>query len=80
MSVYDWIERHVPGGHGSTMGRLLDVAYTVEYGADTCAQGGLNRVYLLGGASTPGNVNVFGASDQAWPNGVSPKGDIVVAE
>ena len=25
MSVYDWIERYVPGGHNRPLGRLLDV-------------------------------------------------------
>src|SRR5438128_6949648 len=35
MSAYDWIETYVPGGHGSAFGRLLDVAYNEEYGAET---------------------------------------------
>ena len=35
MSVYDWIESRVPGGHASPMGQLLDAAYSIEYGADT---------------------------------------------
>src|SRR5581483_1134716 len=35
MSLYDWIDRHVPGGHGSKMGKLLDVAYNIEYGEVT---------------------------------------------
>ena len=39
MSVYDWIDAYVPGGHGSPMGRLLDAAYTEEYGADTTRPG-----------------------------------------
>src|SRR5437899_215941 len=32
MSIFDWIESRVPGGHNSPMGRLLDVAYNIEYG------------------------------------------------
>ena len=35
MSVYDWIKTRVPGGHSSRFGRLLDVAYNIEYGAET---------------------------------------------
>ena len=38
MSIYDWIESRVPGGHRSQFGQLLDVAYTIEYGADTSDQ------------------------------------------
>ena len=35
MSIYDYIERYVPGGHRSPLGALLDVAYNIEYGAET---------------------------------------------
>ena len=38
MTVYDWIEQYVPGGHGSRIGRLLDAAYNEEYGAETTAR------------------------------------------
>src|SRR5689334_5211500 len=31
MSVYDWIESRVPGGHRSKLGALLDLAYVTEY-------------------------------------------------
>jgi monoamine oxidase len=31
MSIVDWIEESVPGGMGSPLGQLLDVAYTIEY-------------------------------------------------
>jgi monoamine oxidase len=64
MSVYDWIESRVPGGHASPMGQLLDVAYAIEYGADTTDQSALNLVYLLGYNASPGNFAVFGASDE----------------
>src|SRR3954469_6316418 len=30
MSIYEWIERYVDGGHSSRMGRLLDAAYNIE--------------------------------------------------
>src|SRR5207302_10408875 len=48
MSVYDWIESRVPGGHASPMGQLLDVAYNIEYGNVSQQQSSLNLVYLLG--------------------------------
>ena len=66
MSVYDWIESRVPGGHGSSFGMLLDVAYNEEYGAETTVQSALNLVYLLGFSSTPANFSVFGASDERF--------------
>src|SRR5712664_2447141 len=48
MSLYSWIEKRVPSGHTSRMGRLLDVAYNIEYGNVTTEQSSLNLVYLLG--------------------------------
>ncbi|HLX41543.1 MAG TPA: FAD-dependent oxidoreductase, partial [Ktedonobacteraceae bacterium] len=35
ISVYDWIEQYVPGGHTATMGQLLDAAYNSEFGRET---------------------------------------------
>jgi monoamine oxidase len=64
MSVYDWIESRVAGGHASPMGQLLDVAYAIEYGADTTDQSALNLVYLLGYGASPGSFSIFGASDE----------------
>ncbi len=66
MSIYDWIETRVPGGHTSPMGRLLDVAYNIEYGNITQQQSSLNLVYLLGFSSNPGNFQIFGASDERY--------------
>lgn len=66
MSIYDWIESRVPGGHRSRMGQLLDVAYNIEYGAVTTDQSSLNLVYLLGFSSIPGNFSVFGKSDERY--------------
>jgi monoamine oxidase len=66
MSVYDWIENYVPGGHASRMGRLLDAAYAEEYGAQTTDQAALNLMYLLGFQATPGNFQIFGASDERF--------------
>jgi monoamine oxidase len=66
MSVYEWIESRVPGGHGSPLGQLLDVAYNIEYGAETTEQSALNIVYLLGYNASPGNFLIFGASDERY--------------
>ncbi len=66
MSIYDWIESRVPGGHSSPMGQLLDVAYNIEYGNVTQQQSSLNLVYLLGFSSNPGNFQIFGASDERY--------------
>ena len=66
MSLYDWIESRVSGGHTSSMGRLLDVAYNIEYGNVTTQQSSLNLVYLLGFSPVPGNFSIFGASDERY--------------
>ena len=66
MSLYDWIESRVPGGHTSNMGQLLDVAYNIEYGNVTTQQSSLNIVYLLGFSPVPGNFSIFGASDERY--------------
>jgi len=66
MSIFDWIESRVPGGHNSPMGRLLDVAYNIEYGNVTTQQSSLNLVYLLGFSPVPGNFAIFGKSDERY--------------
>jgi monoamine oxidase len=66
LSLYDWIENRVPGGHASNMGKLLDVAYNIEYGNVTVQQSSLNIVYLLGFSPVPGNFSIFGASDERY--------------
>ena len=66
MSVYDWIETYVPGGHGSRMGALLDAAYTEEYGAETRDQASLNLIYLLKFQPSPGAFELFGVSDERY--------------
>jgi monoamine oxidase len=38
MSIVKWINESVPGGAGSKLGQLLEVAYTIEYGADAGQQ------------------------------------------
>ncbi len=66
MTVYDWIEAYVDGGHRSRMGRLLDGAYNEEYGAETTDQSALNLIYLLGYNASPGNFSIFGKSDERF--------------
>src|ERR687888_76312 len=66
LTLYDWIENYVPGGHGSRMGALLDAAYNEEYGAETKDQSSLNLIYLLGFNASPGNFSIYGASDERY--------------
>jgi monoamine oxidase len=66
MPLYEWIESRVPGGHTSRLGQLLDVAYNIEYGADTTRQSSLALIYLLGWQRNPGNFNIWGLSDERY--------------
>jgi monoamine oxidase len=66
MSVYEWIESRVPGGHGSPLGKLLDVAYTIEFGAEAERQSSLNLLYLLGFQPTSSQLDIFGESDEKF--------------
>jgi monoamine oxidase len=66
MSVYDWIESRVPGGHGSALGRVLDLAYALEYGADTTQQSALNILYLLAYQPDERSLSLFGESDEKY--------------
>jgi monoamine oxidase len=65
MSIVDWINESVPGGINSKLGQLLDVAYTIEYGAESKDQSSLNLIYLLGYAG-PGQLRVFGKSNEKY--------------
>ena len=66
MSVHQWIGERVPGGHRSRLGQLLDVAYDIEYGADTRVQSALNLIYLLGFQNDPKDFGLFGQSDEHY--------------
>ena len=66
MTIYDWIEQYVPGGHKSRMGRLLDAAYNIEYGAETKDQAALNLIYLL---ALPGSRRATSASTASRTSG-----------
>ncbi len=65
MSIIDWINESVPGGIDSKLGQLLDVAYNIEYGAESSVQSSLNLIYLLG-YSGQGQLRIFGPSNEKY--------------
>jgi monoamine oxidase len=65
MSIAAWIDAYVPGGRASNLGQLLDVAYNIEYGAETTDQSSLNMLYLLG-YSGQGQLRIFGPSNEKY--------------
>jgi monoamine oxidase len=65
LSIVDWIQESIPGGIGSRLGQLLDIAYNIEYGAESDQQSSLNLLYLLG-YSGPGQFRVFGKSNEKY--------------
>ena len=65
MSIVDWIEETFAGGMSSRIGKFLDVAYTIEYGAESAEQSSLNLLYLLAYRG-PGNLRLFGASNEKY--------------
>jgi monoamine oxidase len=65
MSVLQWINENVPGGIASRLGQLLDIAYNIEYGAETSVQSSLNMLYLLG-YSGQGQLRIFGPSNEKY--------------
>jgi monoamine oxidase len=66
MSIIDWLDETVPnGGSGSDLGRVLDLAYNIEYGAECSIQSSLNLLYLLGYRGQ-GQFRVFGASNEKY--------------
>ena len=66
MSVHEYIETRIPGGHRSPLGALLDVAYVIEYGADSKEQSALNLIFLLGFQPQKHSLSVFGESDEKF--------------
>ncbi|MGW8889901.1 FAD-dependent oxidoreductase [Streptomyces sp. NPDC055749] len=66
MSIHEWIDSRVPGGHASPLGRFIDVAYNVEYGADTTDQSALALVLLMGYQTNPGRFNIWGLSNERY--------------
>jgi monoamine oxidase len=65
MSIIDWIEETFEGGMDSKVGQLLDIAYNIEYGAESSEQSSLNLLYLLGYRGQ-GNLRIFGASNEKF--------------
>ena len=70
LSLYDWIETYVPGGHGAPLGAYLDSAYNQEYGLDTRVQSSLNLLYVLAyqpkSTANPPKFQIYGPSDQRY--------------
>jgi monoamine oxidase len=65
MSIVDWINETFDGGIDSKIGQLLDVAYNIEYGAESAEQSSLNLLYLLA-YSGQGNLRIFGPSNEKY--------------
>jgi monoamine oxidase len=66
MSIIQWLDETVPGGGSkSKLGRILDIAYNIEYGAECSEQSSLNLLYLLG-YSGQGQFRVFGPSNEKY--------------
>jgi monoamine oxidase len=77
ISVYDWIETYVPGGHASELGQLMDAAVNTEYGLDTTQQSALNLVYY----GTGDEKYHMAAGNQALPTAIAnslPAGSVVL--
>jgi monoamine oxidase len=55
----------VAGPVSSKLAQLLDVAYNIEYGAETSQQSTLNMLYLLG-YSGQGQLRIFGPSNEKY--------------
>jgi len=69
MSMSDWIERYVPGGAESQLGRLIAQAYWNEYGRAPEELSAVNLVAQLGSQrhyARDRELNVLGYSDQRY--------------
>jgi monoamine oxidase len=66
LSIVDYLNETIPeGGASSKLGQLLDVAYNIEYGAESDVQSSLNLLYLLA-YSGQGQLRVFGPSNEKY--------------
>jgi monoamine oxidase len=66
LSIVDWLNETIPdGGAGSRLGQFLDVAYNIEYGAESDEQSSLNLLYLLGYVGQ-GQFRLFGKSNEKY--------------
>ena len=66
MNIRQWVDSRVPGGHDSPFGKLMELAYTIEYGADVQEQSALNLIYLLAYQPQRNKLAVFGESDEVY--------------
>ena len=68
MSLYDWIETRIPGGHSSRLGKFIEIAYNIEFGEETQRQSALDLLGLLGFSNGTGVGTwwVYGKSDERW--------------
>jgi monoamine oxidase len=69
MSMRDWIERYVPGGLNSQLGRLIAESYRNEYGRGIEELSAVNLVMQLGTQrhyAENHELNVLGYSDQRY--------------
>ena len=74
LSVYDWIEQYVEGGHNGPLGRLLESGCSGYFGLDTREQSSLNLLSLFGsrvpsrGSTIPkplqGSRKIVGGNEQ----------------
>src|SRR5262249_14249399 len=65
MSILEYIDEIVPGGHSSRLGQLLNVGYNTEFGGQIADQSALNLLYLLG-YSGRGRLRLFGPSNERF--------------
>ncbi|HEX5407086.1 MAG TPA: NAD(P)/FAD-dependent oxidoreductase [Pseudonocardiaceae bacterium] len=66
MTTYEWIETRVPGGHRGNFGKLMDVAYNIEFGAETTQQSSLGMIGLIGFQPDSDEFDIFGTSDERF--------------
>ncbi|PLR91148.1 flavin monoamine oxidase family protein [Bacillus sp. T33-2] len=64
-SIVDWINENISGGIESDLGRLLCIAYTIEYGVDCSEQSALNLINLMCGMER-NHFLMFGSSDERY--------------
>ena len=64
-SLADYLDRTIPGGRRSRLAQFLDVAYNIEYGAETSVQSALNFLYLIGFTKQT-ELALFGESDERF--------------
>lgn len=77
LSVYDWIEQYVEGGHNTPLGYMLNSGCTGFYGLETSEQSSLNLLYMFGTqnptTSSSTATPVQGSSKVAGGNGQLPQ-------